>query len=152
MAKAGTIAGDLQAFHNAAKEIKPPAHVKLRPCDYPFWEAIVRARAYDTWNDVDLAHAANLARTQADIEAVQADIDAEGFTLRNERGTVVANPKHSILETLSRRAVALSRMIHVHANATVGESREQPAKNKAQAKARQIHQSNDDDLIARPTH
>ena len=147
MAKAGTVAGDVRAAQAALTELEPPPHVALRQQDIPFWRAIVNARARDTWNDIDLAHAANLARTQADIEAIQAALDAEGFTLINERGTTVQNPKFSILETLSRRAVLLSKTLQVHAHATVGESREQVAKNKQQAKVKRLA---DDSLFARP--
>lgn len=147
MAKAGTIDAAIAAMQ--AKEIQPPAHVRLRPGDEPFWSAIVRARANDTWTEIDLVHAANLARTQHDIEENQKLLDQEGFTLINERGTVVANPRHSILETLSRRAVALSRSLQVHAHATVGESREQPARNKQQRDAWNAASQSDDDLIPR---
>lgn len=135
MKKADTVSGAVDAFQAAASEIQPPEHTRLRDGDWPFWKAIVRARARDSWTDIDLVHAANLARTQADIEKVQEELDREGFTLVNDRGTVVANPKHSILETLSRRAVALSRSLQVHAHATQGDSHEQVKKNKAQAKA-----------------
>lgn len=151
MAKSDTIAGAVAAFEGALTEIEPPPHIKLRDGDYPFWSAIVRARAKDTWTDIDLVHAANLARTQADIEKNQEMLDLEGFTLTNERGTVVANPRHSILETLSRRAVALSRSLQVHAHATVGDSHEAVKKNKAQANAQKTAQKiADDSLIARP--
>ena len=147
MAKSGTVAGDVRAMQLALNELAPPPHVTLRDHDMEFWRAIVNARARDTWNDIDLAHAANLARTQSDIETIQRELDAEGFTLVNDRGTVVQNPKFSILETLSRRAVLLSKTLQVHAHATVGESREQVAKNKQQAKAKKL---DDDALFARP--
>jgi len=97
--------------------IPPPAHVALRKGDRPFWNAIVTARARDTWTDTDLTTAANLARTQADIETLQKRLDAEGYVVEGK-----ANPVATLLETLSRRAVALSRVLHVHAQATVGRS------------------------------
>lgn len=151
MAKAGTIAGDVEAMQAAMTDIMPPEQVKLREKDWPFWKAITRARARDTWTEIDLVHAANLARTQSDIEDNQAALDIEGFTLVNERGTTVANPRHSILETLSRRAVALSRCLQVHAHATVGESRDQVPKAKAQSSARAVaEKAKDDEFIARP--
>ena len=87
-----------------------------------------RARVKDSWNTVDLQHAANLARCQADIERIQQEILIEGDTLTNDRGTVVLNPKHSLLETLSRRSIALSKHIQVHAVATVGDSDKQRGK------------------------
>ena len=102
--------------------LNPPEHVALREGDRPFWDAIVTSRARDTWTDTDLTTAANLARSQADIERLQLDVDREGFTIPSGNGTPIVNPKHKLLETLTRRAVALSRVLHVHAEATVGRS------------------------------
>lgn len=112
-----------------------PQHLHLREGDRPFFDAIISARARDQWDAVDLAHAVNLARTQADVERLQSVLDSEGHVVRNDRGTPVANPVHSVLETLSRRAVSLSRMLHVHPEAKVGESREQGRKLKKQRDA-----------------
>lgn len=107
-----------------AGPVQPPAHITLTETEQPFWEAIVSARAANTWNVADLTLAANLARCQASIERLQAEVVKEGDILTNAKGTSVVNPKHSLLETLSRRAVALSRVVHVHAEATVGRSRD----------------------------
>ncbi len=73
----------------------------------------MQARAATTWNNADLALAANLARTQADISRLSLELENEGDILENARGTPVVNPKHNLLETLTRRAVALSRALHV---------------------------------------
>lgn len=104
--------------------IEPPEYIRLREEDYPFWRGIILARANNTWTEADLVFAANLARTQADIERLHAEIYDEGDVLENARGTPVANPRHALLETLSRRAVALARCLHVHAEATQGRSRD----------------------------
>ena len=128
--QAGTIMRNI-----AAGDIEPPAHVNLRECDWPFWYSIVRARAKETWNSADLEQAANLARCKADIERLQAEIDAEGDVLENKRGTPIVNPRHTLLETLSRRSVALSRMLHVHAEATQGRARDTGERTKAEKSA-----------------
>jgi hypothetical protein len=104
--------------------LQPPDHVSLRPGDLPFWNAIMQARARDTWTEPDLATAATMARAQADIERLQAELDTEGFTITNTKGNVLVNPKHKLLETLTRRVVSMSRVLHVHAEATVGRSRD----------------------------
>lgn len=98
--------------------IDPPAHVAIREGDRPFWNAIVTARARDTWTAIDLTTAANLARTQADIERLQLELDAAGYVLVDGK----PNPLAALVETLTRRTVALSRALHVHAQATVGRS------------------------------
>lgn len=96
----------------------------------------MKARARDTWNDTDLTTAANLARTQADIENLQAKLDAEGYVVDDK-----INPKAKLVEILSRRAVALSRVLHVHAEATQGRSRDA---GNALANERQAEADHDD--------
>ena len=108
--------------------INPPEHVSLRGVDMPFWRAIISARASSSWNGADLVHAARLARCHADIERVQSEID--------EEGEIDATSKQRFLETLMKRAVYLSRILHVHAEATCGKS-EQQAKRALPEKAAQ---------------
>lgn len=148
-ARSDSITAAVTAAQDAtAGPIEPPAHVALRERDWPFWNSIVSARARKTWNTADLENAANLARCKADIERLQSEIDAEGDIVKNERGTQIVNPKHTLLETLSRRAMAVSRMLHVHAEATQGESRQQPGRAEA-AQAAAEAAAADDGLIPR---
>ncbi|MYN11782.1 TerS protein [Pusillimonas sp. TS35] len=99
--------------------LQPPACVTLRPGDKPFWDAITKARARHTWNEGDLITAANLARTQADIEALQKLVDAEGYIVEGK-----INPAAQMVETLTKRVASLSRILHVHAEATLGRARD----------------------------
>ena len=142
--RSDTAQAAVEAFNDAAKPINPPEHIHLRPGDLPFWHSVVSARARSTWTSADLENAANLTRCKADIERLQKEIDAEGDTIENARGTMVVNPKHTLLETLSRRAVALSRMLHVHAEATVGDSRDSKKAAENQAKATATLDSHND--------
>lgn len=118
---------------------QPPAHVALRPGDRPFWDGIMTARARDTWTDIDLATAGNLARTQADIERLQTDLDQQGYL--TPEGKI--NPLAVLVETLSKRVVSLARALHVHAVASVGASEDA---RKVLATERNAYQD-DDDLI-----
>lgn len=122
--------------------IVAPAHVALRLGDLPYWNAIVTSRARDTWTDVDLVTAGNLARTQADIERLCKDLDDQGYMQGDK-----VNPLAKLVDTLSRRALALARALHVHAEATVGESRDMA---KSLANERKAAAQDDDDLIGRP--
>lgn len=142
----------LAAFDKATNGVKPPAHIQLRDGDLPFWRAIVSARAQ--WNDHDLAQAANLARCYADIERLQQEINREGDIIENGRGNPVQNPKHNLLEVLSRRSVSLSRIIQVHAQATQGDSGDQKKRNKAAAKVMDVVAAagDDDGLIPGMAH
>jgi hypothetical protein len=119
--------------------LNPPEHVTLRTGDRPFWNAIVTARPRDTWTQADLTLAANLARTQADIETIQGQLDTDGYLIDGK-----ANPLAAIIETLSRRAVTLSRTLLVHSQATVGRSEDIA---KGAALERKARTEDDDDLI-----
>lgn len=154
-ARTDSAAGAVAAFDSALSgDIQPPEHVKLRDADWPFWYSITRARAKDAWTPADLVHAASLARCMSDIERVQAELDIEGDTIENQRGTMVLNPKHSLLETLTRRSVALCRIVQIHAQATQGDSRDQKKRNtkarETKAIADEIMSDDDDGLLAQP--
>lgn len=131
----------------AAGPISPPYYITLREGDRPFWDAIVTARARDTWNNSDLENAANLARCKADIERLQKEIGVEGDIVLNARDTQIVNPKHTLLETLTRRAMALSRMLHVHAESTVGKSEDAAKALKNEKDAKKAGDSVEESLI-----
>jgi len=149
--RAGTHTTGTQTEMAGAKMPEPPAWITLPDSAVPVWYSIVCARDYTSWTSIDLEHAANLACCLADLERLRAEVRTEGDTIANERGTMVVNPKHSLMETLSRRSVALSRMLHVHAEATTGESRHQKQRSQKQREiAGAMEEHSDDDLIARP--
>lgn len=125
----------------ADAQIGAPQGVSLRPCDQSFWKAITEARPRSTWTGVDLFHAANLARTMADIELLQSAVDSDGLIVENK-----INPAAELLEKLSRRAMSLSRMIHVHTLATVGRSGDAAGLAALERDARAQHHE-DDGLI-----
>ena len=144
-----TVAGAVNAMQDAmAGPIEPPAHVRIRDCDRPYWIAITGARARNKWDDHDLAVAGNLARSMAELDKVQEELEAEGYTTVNDRGTRVANPLGTVAETLTRRIVALSRMLHIHAEAKQGPAKLQGKSKAAENEAAQaIGAVEGDDLI-----
>ena len=126
-----------------------PAHVRLREGDATFWDGIVRARVRDDWAEADLVVAAQLARCQADIEAEQASLDAEGTMVKNDRGTQVMNPRCAVLEQLSRRQMALMRTLRL-VGAVVRDPRDDAGRRKAQRQAEKVRKElvEEDDLLA----
>ncbi len=124
----------VEAMQSAlAGDIEPPPHVRLRDGDRPYWIAVVRARARKEWTEADLVHAGNMARAMADIERLSREIEAEGDVIENAKGTPITNPKHSVLEMLSRRVMALSRLMQMQAVASG--ALEDKAKGRAQERA-----------------
>ena len=100
-----------------------PGYVKVRPGDVPFLEGILRARARDEWTSPDLVVAMQLARCQADIEKEHAMLESEGSVIDNVKGTPIVNPRHAVLEQLSRRELALLRALQM-AGSTRGDKRD----------------------------
>jgi hypothetical protein len=127
--------------------IQPPAHVRLRPQDQPFWDSIIRSRAREEWSsETDLIVAAQLARCQADIEAESVKLDGEGAVIENQRGTPIMNPRHSVLEQLARKELALMRALTLVV-ATRG--RDQAPARRTEARARQANAAlADEELLA----
>jgi hypothetical protein len=128
---------------------KPLACTNLRPGDMAFWDAVVRARAYDDWQPVDLVVAAQLARCQADIEVEQTELAVEGTVIVNDRGTKVVNPRVSVLEQFARREMALLRSLRMGGK-PAGDSADLVKGAKLQRSADQTRaELLEDDLLAR---
>lgn len=110
----------MQAAQNAALGPHDPLPHAPVPADaMPFWVAIMRNRPRDRWNDADLANAATLARCQRDVERLQSEVATEGDVIEGK-----VNPKHILIDKLVRRVMGLSRMLHVHPEATDGRSQD----------------------------
>lgn len=136
---------------DAVKKIKPPKSSNLSKQDMIYWEAIVSNR--HEWNDLDLFLAANLAKTLRLIDEETLLIEGEGTVILGGKNmtTPVVNPHHTVLESLTRRSILLTTKLQVHAQATMGESREQKSRNGKKKDAIEAFDDlDDDDLIARP--
>lgn len=117
--------------------IAPPACVRLRDSDRPVWAAIVTARARDTWTDADLILAGQLARTYGDIAELEELIDQQGMILGDQ-----VNPACTLLDKMSRRALAMARQLKIDTISVVGKSQDI---NKSAALERDARQGVDDD-------
>lgn len=144
-----TVSEEAQAFIDSAAGIPdPPAHIRMPEGSWPFWEAIACTRAKKDWSRFQLSLAAQLARTQFDIETRTRELELEGLVLENARGTPVANPINSALEQLVRRQLALVRALQL---ASAGDSRVQAARDKAHQGAKlgqqAVETEDDEDLL-----
>ncbi len=147
--RADSAASAVKAMVNAAKDdIQIPAHVKLRDGDRVFWDGVVRARARDEWTETDLVVAAQLARCLHDIENEQVLMDAEGTVLPNDKGTLVVNPRVSVLEQFARREMALMRTLRMGGRAA-GAARDEAPARKIERQSRKLREElEDDELLA----
>lgn len=133
--RSDSAAAAVQAAQNAAAgPLEPPAHVYVPDVVRPFWDAVVRNRPRHRWNDADLTNAAILARAMYDVGRLQSEIDAEGDTPDGK-----LNPKHRLLETLVKRTASLSRLLHIHAEATIGRAEDNAKTLQAERDAQADH-------------
>ncbi len=100
-------------------------------------------RPRDRWLELDLVKAAELCRMLADIERLRATLVTDGdFT-----PTGKPHPAWKLLEESGRRAIALSRVLHLHPEATEGRARDAGNTLKQERQARAVMTNNGDGLI-----
>ena len=148
--RSGTVDSQIRAMVNAAApEIEPPPHVRLREKDRPFWSGIMASRARDEWSKNDLIVAAQLARCQADIETESEIVEIEGSVVENARGTQIMNPRHSVLEQMARRELALMRALAMTASNGGKDKANTEAARKLQRESANVRDElSDDSLLA----
>jgi hypothetical protein len=104
---------------------------------------IVSARCRDEWSAADLALAAQLARTQADIEAETRLLHAEGTLL----GAAI-NPRAVVVDQLIKRQLAMLRSLRMTGR-VAGDTRDELGRRQTARKARKLRDDlKDDPLLA----
>ena len=143
-----TVQNLVDAAQNASlPELVPPPHIQLRDEDRPFWRDIIRGRARNEWTESDLSNAAQLARCQADMERLSRELAGEADIIDNTRGTPIPNPKHLLLEVLTRRSLAVQRLLGMQALASGRTENKKPARDAERAARAAKESLGVDDLI-----
>lgn len=126
--RSDSITAAITAAQNAAQApLEPPEYVTLPEAAKPFWRALMLNRPRDRWNEADLGNAAILAVTQMQAHELIGDVE-----------------QAPLVDKLTRRIVLLSRLLNVHAEATVGRAEDQAKPLLLEQQARAIEH---DDLI-----
>lgn len=148
--RSDSAAAAIDAMVNASKPLPDiPAHVRLDKRHLPFWDGIIRARARSEWIETDLVVAAQLARTQFDIEKEAETLESEGSVIENARGTPVMNPRHAVLEQLARREMALMRALRITGAAAGIDPRDLAKQRTLERQSRDTKEDlQEDDLLA----
>lgn len=142
----------VQGFQGALESVPIPDGVQLRSDEeIVIWEQFTRARAREDWRDMDLILLAKVVRMEADIRNIQADIDIQGVTVENKRGTVIPNPLLAVVDTLERRQLAVIRSMSLNQTASDPRTINGAAKNGSKA-FDAISAHSDDGLIALPVN
>jgi hypothetical protein len=142
-------AGAVATMAAAARDLSPPASVKLRRGDRPFWDAVVAEKPKSEWTDADLVVAANLARAMSDAEKIAAfPVDRGGNV---EIAALISTIELS--DKLARRIVTLRRALGLDNRAKNGEQRDVNRRREHAAEIEGGHNPMADDgdgLLARP--
>lgn len=139
--KIDSAAGAVELFNSALVTIQPPEHCQLHAGAEAFYNAIIESRDASMWNDVDLSRAVTLANYQVMIRDNTERLLAEGEVIQNDRGTPIMSPRFSVVNTLTRLEISLSKALQTDAASTQGESRAVAKRNKASAEVRAVVES-----------
>jgi hypothetical protein len=139
----------VKVMAGAARELTPPAHVRMSDEDWPYWHSVIAEFARSEWTDHQLEVAAFLARSMADLEREQWLLREEGPSLSSERGTPVVNPRKTVVQMHASSILSLRRSLSLHARAQNGEARD-VGKRRAAQKDIETDAPFGDDLIGRP--
>jgi len=113
-AYANTAAAAVRAAVNAGRPpLEPPAHCPLTEAAKVHWAGVINSRARDEWTECDLVIAAQLAQVQADIQQEDSKLRNEGRCIVTHSGSLVANPRASILERLASRQLSYMRALRM---------------------------------------
>jgi hypothetical protein len=126
-----------------------PSCVRVREADIPFLECVLRSRTRDEWSECDMIVAVQLARAQADIEFESHALGLEGSVLTNDRGTRVMNPRHTVLEQLARREMAMMKSLSMMGAVVKGDKRDLANNRTLQRQSERVKtELEDDGLLA----
>ena len=132
-----------------------PAHIQvhLNAEGEIQWGIITRAKAKSLWSESDLELAGELAMTRQDKSRLRkimvlADSDIDENPTQRLRAL---NDSDKQIDVLVKREERLTRLLQIHAEATVGKARDQVKKNQAAKDARETLGASSS-LINRPTH
>jgi hypothetical protein len=142
-----SVAGALETFQSVNDVLVSPLNLSER--EMVFFESITQSRELSTWSKVDLYNAATLAKVQRRIEEMNNQLDLEGCTLVNERGTQISNPAFSSLTQLMSQSAMLNRLLGISSSQRGLAAAPQKKRNEADAHARAIiEKASGEDLLA----
>ena len=140
----------VQGFAGAMEDVPLPEGVELRGDDeHVIWGQFSRARARDDWRDMDLILLTKIVKMESDIRKHQDALDQAGVLLENKRGTMVANPLLTVIDTLERRQMAVIRSMSLNQQASDPRTINATAKNETNAR-QMIKSVGVEGLIAKP--
>lgn len=141
-----SIAGAVEIATALQKVLLSP--IPLTDEEQIIFDEVIHSREAATWSKYDLRVAANLAQFTRKLHELQEILNMEGYTVRNERGTMVGNPHGSILMQMSSVVGTISKQLGLSASQKGISGQDQAKRNTADRQAREaIEKAGSDELI-----
>lgn len=145
-----SVAGAVNLMAQVARGLPEiPEHIKIRPQDMPYLEAILSSRPRDEWSPVDISIANQLAWTQCQIVVETELLEEEGTIVTNDRGTKVTNPRFRAISDHKQSQLSLMKTLALHTQAGK-DVRNITEKRKALLKTKAVLDDLQDSLIPKP--
>lgn len=143
-----TVAGATELARSVLTKIVPPEDVQMTEVERRIFDKLIMARETATWTDYELHVVASLAQVERRFMELSANVDRDGYTIINDRGTRVGNPEMAMMKDCRMTASMLSRQLGLSAPQRGLGTAEQHKRNDASAKANAaINKASEDDLI-----
>jgi phage terminase small subunit len=110
--KATTVDGAVKGMQNALKPLPEPPW-PLSAAAKRVWEKILVRRSGDEWRAIDYEFAWELAELTVRLREEEKRLAKEGTVIDSERGPKT-NPRHGIVNTMSKRRINLAIYLRVH--------------------------------------
>jgi hypothetical protein len=140
-AQRNSITTQIEQFRSSTAPIEPV--IPLEPAELIYFNQVINDRESTSWSTNHLSIACNLARTQVAIDRLWEQLKTEGYTLKNERGTPIANPALNALNTLTNTMQALNRTLGLSASQRGLAGSKQGERNKTDREVREINEATD---------
>jgi phage terminase small subunit len=145
-AQKNTVQGQLVSARSALEALLPCESLTDR--DLLYFQRIVMSREVATWSPHDLAIATNLAQVMRRYADLQTQLDKDGLTLVNERGTEHAHPLLAASMAMGATVRSLSSTLGLSAGQRAITGEHQAGRNKAEQEARKVlEKAASDDLL-----
>ena len=141
-----SVTKQVENFTSVYESVEPPNGIELKTDEERLiWSQFARTRLKSDWRDIDLILLHKIVKLEINIREYQEELDQQGAILENKRGTPVANPLVSVIDTISRRQLRIIGSINL--NQTASDPR---TINVLPNKKHKIDELKEDSLLAMP--
>ena len=114
-----SVTKQVENFTSVYEDVLPPNGVELKTeLEKVIWKQFSRTRLKSDWRDIDLILLHKIVKLEVNIREYQDELDEQGAILDNRRGTPVANPLVSVIDTISRRQLKIIGSINLNQTAS----------------------------------